>query len=124
VTGVAVEQRSLPARVWSAALAAWGAFVGVLPHVLHHVGPLAGAAVLAGAVGTVLFAVIALAASIPFLLRIYRRFGTWIAPATALAVMAAAFSLSSFVIGPAISDGGGSTTGPGVEQPSGHESHH
>jgi hypothetical protein len=116
---VAVERRSLPARAWSAALAVWGAFIGVLPHVLHHVGPLAGAALLAGAAGTALFAAIAIAASIPLLLRIYRRFGTWIAPATALAVMAAAFSLSSFVIGPAISGGDESSS-----QPAGHESHH
>lgn len=125
MTDVALPRRSLPARASSAVLAVWAAFVGVLPHVLHHVGPLAGAALLAGAAGTVLFAAIALAVSIPFLLRLYRRFGTWVAPATALVITAAAFSLSSFVIGPAISGGsGGSTTGPGVEQPSGHEAHH
>jgi len=119
VTTVTIERRSLPARAWSAALAAWGAFIGLLPHVLHHVGPLAGAALLAGAAGTVLFAAIALTASVPLLLRIYRRFGTWIAPATALAVMAMAFSLSSFVIGPAIT--GGDERSP---QPAGHDSHH
>jgi len=119
VTELAIARRSLPARAWSAALALWGAFIGVLPHVLHHVGPLAGAALLAGAAGTVLFAAIALAASVPLLLRIYRRFGTWVAPATALAVMAAAFSLSSFVIGPAITGGGESTP-----QPAGHDAHH
>ena len=125
MTGVAAEQRSLPAQVWSAVLAIWGAFIGVLPHVLHHVGPLAGAAVLAGAVGTVLFAVITLAVSIPFLLRIYRRFETWVAPATALVVMAAAFSLSAFVIGPAISGIERSNNpAPGIEQPAGHEQHH
>ena len=126
MTAVAVERRSLPARAWSAVLAVWAGFVGVLPHVLHHVGPLAGAALLAGAAGTALFAAIALAASIPFLLRIHHRFGTWIAPATALAVMAAAFSLSSFMIGPAITGGGESSKSPapGIEQPSGHEQHH
>lgn len=118
MTIVAVERRSVPARAWSTVLAAWGAFIGVLPHVLHHVGPLAGAALLAGAAGTVLFAAIALAASVPLLLRIYRRFGTWLAPATALAVMAAAFSLSSFVIGPAITGGG-----EGSPQPAGHDAH-
>ena len=41
--------RSILARAWNAILAAWGAFIGVLPHVLHHVGPLAGTALLAGA---------------------------------------------------------------------------
>jgi hypothetical protein len=34
-----------------------GAVTGVLPHVLHHIGPLAGAALLAGAGGKLLFAV-------------------------------------------------------------------
>ena len=117
--------RSLVARAWSLLLAAWGAFIGVLPHVLHHVGPLAGAALLAGAGGRVLFAGIALAVSIPFLLRIYRRFRTWVAPAIALAVMAVAFSISSFVIGPLIAGGEESSNPqPGVERPSGHEQHH
>lgn len=39
-------------RLWSALVAAWGVFIGLLPHVLHHVGPLAGAALLAGTGGT------------------------------------------------------------------------
>lgn len=125
MNAVAVRAPALVARAWSVVLAAWGAFIGVLPHVLHHVGPLAGAAILAGAGGTLLFAAIALAVSIPFLLRIYRRFRTWLAPAIALALMATAFSLSSFVIGPAIAGGNESPSPqPGVEQPSGHEAHH
>lgn len=83
-------------------MAAWGAFTGVLPHVLHHVGPLAGAALLAGAGGALLFGAIGFVAAIPFLLRLRRRFGSWKAPAAALAVFAAMFSLSTLVIGPAI----------------------
>jgi hypothetical protein len=35
--------------------------------------------------------------------RLRKRFGTWLAPAIAFAVMAAAFAVSSLVIGPAIS---------------------
>jgi hypothetical protein len=97
--------RSLGARLSSALLAAWSVVAGVAPHVLHHVGPLAGAAFLAGAGGTLLFALIALVVSVPFLLRIYRRFGTWVAPTAALAVMAVMFSLSTFVIGPALTGG-------------------
>ena len=57
------------------------AISGIAPHVLHHVGPLAGAALLAGAGGTVLFGVAGFALSIPMLLRLRRRFGTWAAPA-------------------------------------------
>lgn len=117
--------RSVIARLWSAILAVWGGFIGLLPHVLHHVGPLAGAALLAGAMGRVLFAAIGFVAAIPFLLRLHRRFETWKAPAIALAVFAAMFSLSSFVIGPAIAGGDESPPAqPGIEQPAGHAQHH
>lgn len=122
MTAIALERRSLAGRAWSAVLAAWGGLIGLLPHVLHHVGPLAGAALLAGTGGTVLFAAIGFVAATPFLLRLYRRFRTWRAPAIALAVFAAMFSLSSFVIGPAIS-GDEAPAQPGIEQ-DGHEQHH
>ena len=119
------ERRSLVGRTWAAIAAGWGVVLGVLPHVLHHVGPLAGAALLAGAGGTALFATIGFVVSVPFLVRLRRRFHTWVAPTIALAVMAAMFSFSSFVIGPLVtgSDGGG-TKGPGLQRPAGHASHH
>lgn len=90
-----------------------GGIVGLAPHVLHHVGFLAGTALVAGSGGTALFATLGLAASVPMLRRLYRRFGTWRAPAAGLAVFAVMFMLSAFVIGPAIggrSDGGSSST--------------
>ena len=125
VAAVARPPRSLAGRAWSAVLAAWGAFIGVLPHVLHHIGPLAGAALLAGAAGRVLFAAIGFVAAVPLLLRLYRRFHTLAAPATALAIFAAMFALSSYVIGPAITGSeSGTTQQPGVQQPSGHAGHH
>lgn len=115
----------LSRRAWSALLAAWAALTGLLPHVLHHVGPLAGAALLAGTGGRLLFAAITLIVSIPFLLRIRRRFKSWLAPTIALAAMAAMFALSSFVIGPLITGSeGGSTPQPGIQQPAGHMGHH
>lgn len=98
-------------------LALWGGITGVAPHVLHHVGPLAGAAFLAGTGGTILFAGIAVIVSIPFLLRIYRHFRTWIAPAVTLVVMAAMFSLSTFVIGPAIRGDDDPAPQPQIERP-------
>ncbi len=109
------------ARIWSAVLAVWAAVTGLAPHVLHHVGPLAGAALVAGAGGTLLFAAIGFVAAIPFLLRLHRRFATWKAPAIALAVFVAMFSLSTFVIGPAITGG---SDKPSLEQPGGHMGHH
>ena len=112
-------------RAWSVTLAAWGAVTGIAPHLLHHVGPLAGAAVLAGTGGRLLFAAIALVVSIPFLLRLNRRFETWLAPAIALAAMAGTFALSSFLIAPLITGTEGvSPTRPGIQQPGGHMGHH
>lgn len=122
MSAVALERPSFVGRIWGAALAVWSGFIGLLPHVLHHVGPFAGAALLAGASGRILFAAIGFVAAIPFLRRLYRRFRTWRAPAIALAVFAAMFSLSSFVIGPAIS-GDEAPAQPGIEQ-DGHEQHH
>ncbi len=125
VSMLAIPRRGAVGRLWSALLAAWGVFIGLLPHVLHHVGPLAGAALLAGAGGTVLFAAIGFVVAIPFLRRLHRRFATWKAPAIALAIFAALFSLSSFVIGPAISGDGDVSNRPSVKQPGGgHAGHH
>lgn len=122
MTIVALARPSVAGRLWGGLVALWGGFVGLLPHVLHHVGPLAGAALLAGATGRVLFAALGFVAAIPFLRRLHRRFGSWRAPALALAVFAAMFALSSFVIGPAISGDEGSSR-PGIEQGS-HDEHH
>ena len=100
-----------------------GAVVGLAPHVLHHVGLLAGTALVAGSGGTALFAVVGLLATIPMLRRLHRRFGTLKAPAIGLAVFAAMFALSAFVIGPAISSS--QTTNPSPTGPSlDHSSHH
>jgi hypothetical protein len=106
--------------VWNAIVGAIAAIVGLAPHVLHHIGLLAGVALVTGTGGTILFGAVGLVASIPLLMRLKRRFHTWRAPAIALAIFAAMFALSSFVIGPAISgdDSGGSST------PAGHEQHH
>lgn len=101
---------SMTARLSSAVLGLWGALTGVAPHVLHHVGPLAGAALLAGTGGRLLFGVIAVVVSIPFLLRLYRRFRTWTAPAIAVTVMAVMYTVSSLIIGPAISGDAGTET--------------
>lgn len=89
--------------LWHTVVGAVGLIMGLLPHVLHHVGLLAGTALVAGSGGTALFGALGLLATVPMLIRLYRRFGSWIAPALGLLVFAAMFSLSAFVIGPAIS---------------------
>lgn len=108
------------------------AVLGLLPHVLHHAGPLAGAALLAGTTGSLLFGAVGLVAVIPFLLRLHRRFGSWRVPAGILTLMALMFSISAFVLGPAInsSDGSSSAANQSGAAPassteeSGHASHH
>jgi hypothetical protein len=116
---------------WSAITGAIGTVVGLTPHVLHHVGLLAGTALVAGTGGTVLFGALGLLASIPLLLRLRRRFHSWWAALIGLAAFAAMFSLSAFVIGPAISGANDppatNPSTPGNEQPSpsqDHNGHH
>ena len=92
------------AALWNAVTAAVGAVMGLVPHLLHHISFLAGAALVTGVGGNLLFGALGLLLSVPLLRRLYRRFQTWKAPAVAVAVFAVMFSLSAFVIGPAISD--------------------
>ena len=95
-------------------------------------GPLAGAALFAGVGGSLLFGALGFALAIPFLLRMRRRFGSWRVPAAALAVFATAFSISTFVIGPAITGNGGDDASTQAQpqrqgQPASedeHEAHH
>lgn len=94
--------------------------LGVVPHVLHHVTFLAGTALVAGSGGTALFGAIGLIVSVPMLLRLRRRYGTWRAPAIGLAIFVGVFALSAFVIGPAISGSSGSSSPAVVD----HSVHH
>lgn len=116
--------RGIGGRVWAGAVAAWGVISGLAPHVLHHVGPLAGAAVLAGFGGKALFFALGLLLSLPLLRRLYRRFKTWLAPALAVVVFAGMFALSSLLIAPWITGGSDKPASPGIQQPSDHASHH
>jgi len=108
--------------VWNALVAAIGLVMGIVPHVLHHIGLLAGTALVAGSGGTALFGALGFLASIPFLLRLYRRFGTWRAPVIGLLIFTAMFSLSTFVIGPAIS--GTNNVAPAPITTVDHQEHH
>ena len=91
---------------WASFRAGIGALLGLVPHVMHHIGILAGAALLTGVFGNTVLYVLGLLLSIPLLNRIRRRFGTWKAPAIGVGVFTAMFLLSALVIGPAINRGG------------------
>ncbi len=77
-----------------------GGLVGAAPHVLHQVGLVAGASLLAGTAGTLLFGALGLLAAIPVLVKVRRRTGGWLLPGASLALFAAVFALSSLVLGP------------------------
>jgi peptidoglycan/LPS O-acetylase OafA/YrhL len=111
--------------MWNAVIGAIATAVGLAPHVLHHIGLLAGTALIAGTGGTVVFGIVGMLASVPLLLRLRRRFGTWWAPVIGLAVFAVMFSVSAFIIGPAISGGDGPDPGDDLPSPSSdHTGHH
>lgn len=104
------------------------AMLGAAPHVLHHAGPLAGAALFAGVGGKLVFGVLGLVLAIPLLRRLHRRTGSWAAPVGALALFSVVFLISTFVIGPALAGGddGGDDATPTKQEPApaGHEEHH
>lgn len=96
-------------------------------------GPFAGAALLAGTGGTLLFGALGLLTAIPFLLRVHKRCGNWRTPGLLLATFAAVFTISALLIAPAIT-GSGENSKPSrapIQQvpstqsrPGGHEGHH
>lgn len=122
------HRRGALATAWSAVTAVVGGVMGLLPHLLHHVGILGGAVLVTGATGNALFAVVGLIFALPLLRRLYRRFGSWKAPTLALGVFALMFSISAFVIGPAISNDDPSPdrdrTPVQTPDPDEHEGHH
>ena len=126
--GVHTEQSTddhrvgLLARAWRTVSAVFGTLLGLLPHVLHHTGLIFGAALVTGAGGNLLFGVLGLLFSVPLLRRLYTRFHTWKAPAIALVIFVAMFSLSAFVIGPAISGDSSAETPSPVQTPD-HSTH-
>jgi hypothetical protein len=129
--GAAPRSPLTTARAWLTA--ALGAVLGLAPHVLHHVGLIAGTAFVTGAGGNALLYALGLLLSVPMLRRLHHRFGTWTAPAIAIAAFTGMFALSAFVIGPAVT---GSSPESGRQSPAvtpsaklptttpGHAGHH
>lgn len=126
------RRRTLVRRARLAISGAFAGLLGLMPHLLHHAGPLAGAALFAGVGGSLLFGALGFVVAIPFLVRMRRRHGSWRLPVAALALFAALFAVSTFVVGPALtgedengtrrSDGPAAPARPAA--PAGHEAHH
>jgi hypothetical protein len=83
------------AGLWNALTGLIATVAGIAPHVLHHVGLFAGAFLITGAAGNLLFGALGLLLSVPLLRRLHRRFGTWKAPAIAVGVFAMMFAVSA-----------------------------
>jgi hypothetical protein len=95
-------RRGWPAQAWAPLSGVIGTIGGIAPHVLHHLTPLAGAALVTGSTGSVLFGVLGFALTVPMLLRLRRRFRSWLAPGIALTLFIVMFTVSTVWIGPAI----------------------
>ena len=104
--------KSLSSRAYGVLSGAIGAIAGISPHVLHHIGPIVGTAVLTGAEGSALFGVIGFVVTLPLLVRLKRRFSTWMAPGVALAFFFGMFIVSTLWIGPAIRGAGPTAPSP------------
>lgn len=122
--------RSVLGTAWAGARATIGALMGLAPHVLHHVGFLAGAAILTGFLGNAVLYVAGLLLSIPLLRRIHRRFGTWKAPTIGVMIFSTLFLFSTLVLGPLFNPDPGSGEKPDAPAPSAtpaaeeHDGHH
>ena len=125
----ATPWRARAAVAWAATRATFGALLGLAPHVLHHVGFLAGAALLTGVVGNTVLYAAGMLLSIPMLNRLRKRFGTWKAPALGAIAFTSLFTLSAFVIGPAlnptpVAPQPAANTGPTGQPLEEHDGHH
>lgn len=111
---------------WAATRAVLGALLGLAPHVLHHVGILAGTALLAGVWGNLALYAVGLLLSIPMLRRLQRRFGSIAAPLTGVALFTIMFLFSALVLGPAINPTPATQVAPAQssEAPVDHSAHH
>lgn len=107
-TGTAASPRGF----WAAVRAGVGVVLGIVPHVMHHIGLLAGAALLTGVWGNGVLYVVGLLLSIPLLRRIHARFRTVWAPAVGVAAFTTLFAVSAFIIGPAISGAAAGSSTP------------
>lgn len=87
---------------WAGVRAGLGALLGLVPHLMHHIGILAGTAFLTGVFGNSVLYVAGLVLSIPLLHRLRKRFGGWKAPVVGVIVFTAMFLVSALVLGPAI----------------------
>ena len=83
--------------VWISGVVGW--ISAMAPHILHHAGLLFGAALVAGATGTLLFGAIAVIAMVPMIIRLHRRTNSWIAPAGMVALMVVMFSIARLMMG-------------------------
>lgn len=116
-------------RLRIAAAGVGAALLGATPHVLHHAGPLAGAALFAGVGGTLLFGALGLHCRNPAAAEDAATHRVVAAPGGRARAVPALFALSSFVVAPALTgakDDNGQPSPATSPQPSDgeHDVHH
>jgi hypothetical protein len=117
-------RRPLRKRAVAAAGVVGAGALATLPHVLHHAGPFAGAALLGGASGSVLFGLVGFLATVPMLLRLRRRSGSWRLPAALLGLFATVFVVTTLVVQPALGGGDDAPVGEDARGGPDHTQHH
>jgi hypothetical protein len=131
-----VDEASLPRTVakmrlknaWAAIRAALGSLLGLVPHVMHHIGIVVGTALLAGFWGNTILYLLGILLSIPMFRRLHRRYGSITAPIAGAAIFTALFLFSALVVGPAINASAIAPGTPTISAPAdpgdGHAAHH
>lgn len=108
--------------IWASARAVLGTLLGLIPHLMHHVGLIAGAALLTGVIGNSVLYALGLILSIPLLRRLRRRFNSWKPPILGVAIFTVLFSVSALVGGLLINPAGPQSPLP--SETSDHTGHH
>lgn len=108
--------------IWASARAVLGTLLGLVPHLMHHIGLIAGAALLTGAIGSSVLYALGLILSIPLLRRLRRRFNSWKPPILGVAIFTVLFGVSTLVVGPLINPAGPQSPLP--TETSDHTGHH
>jgi len=123
IQDVAVYGKGVRARAWSAMVTLWAVITGAAPHVLHHIAPIAGAALIGGVIGTTVFGVLAFLLTIPLLLRVRARTQSWRLPSMLVGLFAVMWLVSSLLFASQGGSAHNNSAQHGSRTSAGHNAH-